>query len=172
MKKLLTLIGAGLFALTFLIIVPGISDAEAAAFMKIADIKGESTDKDHQGWIVVESVSNLPMEPTGSAGTGERQRGSVVVTKTFDKASPKLQEASNSGKRFSKIIIEVAGYGGSRATYLKYELKNVMITSFSVNDPGTSGGVPMETITFSYTKIEWDYKEQHKKKREKKYKKK
>ncbi|MEE8294852.1 MAG: type VI secretion system tube protein Hcp [Sphingomonadales bacterium] len=160
MKKLLTFLSAGLFALAVLIILPGISDAEAAAFMKIADIKGESTDKDHKGWIVIDSISSPLSEvaaTSGTSATGARRTEPLVLTKAVDKASPKLQQATNSGKVFPKVIIEVAEYGGSRATYLKYELTNVMITSYSVNDPGTSGGVPMETITFKYSKIEYKY---------------
>lgn len=168
MKKLLTLMSAGFLALAVLIILPGISSADAAAFMKIADIKGEASDKEHQGWIIIESIS--PALSGLAEATGRRQQKTLVITKTFDKASPKLQQASNSGKRFPTVIIEVAEYGGSRATYLKYELKNVMITSYSVNDPGTSGGVPMETVTFTYSKIGYKYDAQ-KEKREKKYKK-
>lgn len=168
MKKLLTLMSTGFLALAVLIILPGISSADAAAFMKIADIKGEASDKDHQDWIIIESMSP-PLKPTGQA-TGRRQHKPLTITKTVDKASPMLQRASNSGRVFPTVIIEVSKYGGNRATYLKYELTNVMITSYSVNDPGTAGEVPMESFSLNYSEIEYKYDAQ-KEKREKKYKK-
>ncbi|MCH8347254.1 MAG: type VI secretion system tube protein Hcp [Proteobacteria bacterium] len=169
MKKLLTLLSAGFMAFAVVLFLPRINSADAAAFMKIADIKGEASDKDHKDWIVIESISP-PLKPTARAA-GRRQHKPLTVTKAVDKASPKLHQASNSGKVFPTVIIEVAEYGGSRATYLKYELKNVMITSYSVNDSGTSGEVPMETITFSYSKIEYKYDEGEAEKMRKKRKK-
>ena len=54
-----------------------------------------------------------------------------------------------SGKHMKKVIVE-SNYGGARATYLKYELQNVRITSYTTSG---SGANMTETITLSYQKI-------------------
>ena len=33
-------------------------EADAAAFMKLGDIKGEATDNEHKDWIIIESMSS------------------------------------------------------------------------------------------------------------------
>lgn len=52
-------------------------------------------------------------------------------------------ETADSGEVIPKLEIErTANYGGSRATYLKYELTNVQVTAFDVNASGNNGNSP------------------------------
>ncbi|MEE8259296.1 MAG: type VI secretion system tube protein Hcp, partial [Sphingomonadales bacterium] len=51
-----------------------------------------------------------------------------------------------------EIHVQTSEYGGSRATYLKYELTNVMVTSFQTAST-TAGDVAMEEITLNYESI-------------------
>ncbi len=136
-----------------LFIFSGINPADAASYMKIADIKGESTDNEHKDWIDVLSMSS-PDSSTSTSTTGKRQHKPITITKAVDKASPMLQSASISGKVFPKVEIHVSAssYGGSRATYLKYELKNVMITSYQTGG-SAAGDVPMEDFSLNYESI-------------------
>ena len=84
-------------------------------------------------------------------------RGDLTITKQVDASSPKLQEACASGKVFPKVeISNPQSYGGSRATYLKYELKNVMVTSCSTGS-ADGGTVPTEMISLNYEKISYHY---------------
>jgi len=146
--------------------------AGAAAYIKIDGIDGEATDKDHQGWIEIESISSrMDLSPRSIAATpaseadGSRRRGSVVledvtITKSPDKASPQILEAVCKGKVIPKVDVYLsASDGGSRATYLKYELKNVMVTSYSVH---TSGGsdVPVEEFSLNFEEIKVTYDDQ------------
>ncbi len=128
--------------------------AEAAGYLKFEGVKGESSDKDHQDWIDVLSVRWDTQKPATSA-TGERVMrprmgaGSVTITKRVDKASPALMQRNSSGRHMDKVVID-ATYGGARATYMKYELQDVRITSITT---GGSGAAMTETITLKYQKI-------------------
>ena len=153
----------GLFAAT---------SAGAAVFMKISDIKGESTDTtdhDHEGWIVVESLSTSMNVAPSRAGTGTgatRRRSDAIVedvslTKHVDKASAKLAEAVCKGETIPKVEIHVtASYtDAGRQTYYKYELTNVMVTSYSVSNSGGSER-PVENITLNFGEVKVTYDQQ------------
>src|SRR2546422_2269450 len=70
-----------------------------AAFMQMKGIEGESTDKGHDKWILIESMSSaIHRSVTDGARDMERVRGrttcaDVVVVRQLDKSSTKLQEA-------------------------------------------------------------------------------
>ena len=143
---------AGLLAIGILAIeAPA---AGAAGFLKFEGVKGEATDKDHQDWIDVIAV-NWGATRSTTTGSGVRLKqprmraGTVTVTRRVDKASPVLMRRNSSGKHMAKVIID-SSYGGARATYLKYELQNVRITSYATSG---SGANMTETITLSYQKI-------------------
>lgn len=164
MIKELGLVAIGAIALTMTLI--GTSDeAEAAAFLKFEGVDGESTDQAHDKWIDVLSFSHSMHIPVGATAGTTRERASAVVedftiTKELDKSSPKISEKLLMGEVIPKVEIELtANYGGSRATYLKYELTNVMVTSYSISGSGQSGDVPMESISLNFEEIKVTYTE-------------
>ncbi len=62
-----------------------------------------------------------------------------MITTVYEKSTVKLQEAAAKGKVFPKVEIHIpSNYGGARATYLKYELKNVQVTSVQVNSSSSN----------------------------------
>ena len=102
----------------------------------------------------------------GGGATGQtRRRGvatvdDVVITKELDKSSPKLAEAVLSGKVFPKVEIHnTATYGEGRATFLKYELKNVAITSHSISASGHGDAVPHENMSLNFEEVKKTYVE-------------
>lgn len=135
-----------------------------AAYIKFDGIDGESVDAKHKAWIDLESVGHT-LHKTGAGETGTaRRRGSVVIedmqcTKLLDKSSPKIGEAVCQGKVFPKVEIEftTTTTGDSRQTYLKYELENVLITSYSVS--GASQGKPMESFSLNVESYKVTYTE-------------
>jgi len=105
-----------------------------ALFIKFDGVDGEAQDKDHKSWSDILAFS-WGIHKAGAGATGQtRRRGvatveDVVVTKEYDKSSVKLAESVLSGKIFPKVEIHnTATYGEGRATFLKYELKNVMVS--------------------------------------------
>ncbi len=154
-----TIAVAAVFLVT-LAVIP----TEAGVYMKLGDIDGESTAADgHKDWIIIESVSaRMDISPRSVAAGATQPRADLthddfVLTKSVDAASPKLAEAVCKGKVFPKVEIEMtSSYGGARATYLKYELKNVMVTSYSVNASGADA-VPVENFTLNFEEVKVSY---------------
>ncbi len=148
-----------------LVVALALPMAGAGVYMKIEGMGGDSTaaDDPHKDWIIIESMSaRMDIAPRSVAAGATQPRTSLthddfVLTKSVDKASPKLAEAVCKGKVFPKVEIDLtATYGGSRATYMKYELKNVRVTSYSVNASG-SGDVPVENFSLNFEEVKVSY---------------
>ena len=146
--------------------------ADAAAYIKIGDIKGEAADTDHKEWIDILSVSQSITRGEGLTGQSRRRGdvvlGDIVCVKELDKSSPKLAEAVCTGAIIPSIEIELtrpvpnADGTTGRVVYLRYELKNVMITSYSVNGSAQGEDVPMEDFSLNFEEIKVTYTEQDK----------
>jgi len=154
-----------LLMMTFLLIFT-LSVVDAAAYIKFDGVDGEAKDPSHEGWSEISSFSQAIHQPSGGATGIARRRGSVImediiVTKELDKSSPKLQEGIALGTRFPKVEIDLTtSYGdGERETYYRYELENVMVTSYSVSGSGDFEELPTEEMTLNYEKIKVTYKE-------------
>ena len=122
--------------------------AAAAGYLKLGDIKGESTDDRHRNEIEVLSWS------WGTSRTGAQTRptsgpGTLTITKAVDKSSPQLLQASTSGRKFDQMTVTLPPRPGERARTVT--LRGVVIASVQRSD---SGDVPTESISFNFTKIE------------------
>lgn len=158
MTKEITLIAITVCAIT-LALVGNVSDADAAAYMKFDGIDGEALEKDHGGWSDILSFSQAIHKPGEGATGATRTRGAAIVedltlTKELDKSSPKLAESILMGKVFPKVEIQLASNAG---VYFAYELKNVMITSYSIS--GGADGMPMEEFSLNFEEIKVTYTE-------------
>lgn len=137
-----------------------------AGFIKIGDIKGECTDADHQDWIDLLSFSQSLHSPQSGATGVARRRGDVVledihVSKLLDKSSPKLAEAVCNGKVFDKVELHLSASisDEAREAYYKYELKQVLVTSYSVSGATQSSDPPAEDISLNFEEIKVTYVE-------------
>mgnify|MGYP003573644375 CR=1 FL=1 len=134
-------------------------------FAKYDGVDGESKDANHDKWIDVLSVDWGAHKPGGGSTGQSRRRGNVVtedmqLTVEFEKSTPKLQEKMNMGEVIPKLEIEqTANYGGARETYLKYELKNVQVTSISTNASGNDESPPTVTIGNNFEEYKITYTE-------------
>ncbi len=140
-----------------------------ALFIKFDGVDGEAKDKDHKQWSDLLSMS-WGVHKAGAGATGQtRRRGvatvdDVVITKEFDKSSPKLAEAVLSGKVFPKVEIHnTATYGENRCTYLKYELKHVAVTSHNISAAGGGDAVPHENMSLNFEEVKETYVEYNEK---------
>jgi type VI secretion system secreted protein Hcp len=135
------------------------------AFLKIDDIKGESTDDKHKDWIEVLSYSHGLSQPTtasassGGARTAERcNHSDFSIVKTLDAASPKLALFCCNGKHIPKVKIELCRASEDKTKYMEYLMTDVIISS--VRPGGSAHGgetLPLEEVSFNYGKIEWTY---------------
>ena len=107
------------------LLVFSVNDSYADVFLKIGDIKGESTDNDHGEWIELLSFTQSINDSVSSEGAN-----SFVISKNIDRSTPKLVEAITRGTIFSEVVIDVC----DRTCYKKIVLKNVMISSYAISD--------------------------------------
>lgn len=141
----------GRYSLLIAIIIGLVSGpVNAAIFMFIPGIPGESHDANHDMWIDVLA--------TGGSFT-QNSCGEFVVTKETDKAFPLLVASVVSGSTFSESIqVEyTANYGGSRATYSTITLDGASITSISTSASGNDEALPFENITIEASSITIEY---------------
>ena len=137
-------------------------------FIKIGDIKGESTDKSHKDEIDVLAWSwgmsqSGTMHISKGGGAGKVNIQDLSITKWVDSATPNLMAACSSGKHFPEATLVVRKAGGdSPLEYLKIKLSEVLISSVST---GGSGGEDRltENVSLNFGKVEVSYQPQDEK---------
>ena len=127
-------------------------------FIKIEGVNGESTDRDHQGWIEVQSFSwgsSGGAEPRGVSAPDPGAPGSLSITKFMDKASPSLLRACLTGGSLGDAEVHWMQTSPGRNDYPVYFLRNVTLSSC-----GGSGGEdrPTENVTLNFSKIDIEYR--------------
>jgi type VI secretion system secreted protein Hcp len=133
----------------------------AGAWMKLSGLNGESTDEVHSDWIEVSSLE------WGASGTqnpavhsvrrcagfrsGELVVGDLTLTRYSDASSSQLVLACTEGRHFPGMVVEIATSQSEVGRYIRYDLQDAMITSYSIE---TSGDRPTESFSFDYAKAE------------------
>ena len=137
-----------------------------AAYIKFDGIDGESVDKNHKKWSDLLSFGQAIHQPGGSSTGAAKKRGNVILediscSKLLDKSSPKIAEAVCKGRTFKKVEIELSAQvsDSGRSTYYKYELKNVLVTSYNVSGAGQSDDAPAEDFSLNFEEIKVTYTE-------------
>jgi type VI secretion system secreted protein Hcp len=136
------------------------------AFLKISTLPGESTDEKHKDWIEVISYSHgVSQQATastrsgvGSGGSGRTDHQDFSITKTLDKASPKLALACCKGEHIPEETVNLCRPTGDKQVYMVYKLTDVIVSSAQVGGSTKSDEArPSEQVSFNYGKIEWTY---------------
>ncbi|MEO8056539.1 MAG: type VI secretion system tube protein Hcp [Acidobacteriota bacterium] len=133
-------------------------------YMQYEGVPGEATTAGHDKWIEVSSIqwaTPLPAVPRAPApaGVASGGPGRVLLMKRVDKASPLLSKAAATGRLVPAVQLDVPKTGGQGSSpYMRYELKNVMVSSFSAG--GGGGGTATESLSLNFTRIEFAYEEQ------------
>jgi type VI secretion system secreted protein Hcp len=136
------------------------------AYLQLGEIKGESADSAHQGWIECESVNWSIRQPksatssTAGGHTAERaELSDVTFHKICDLASPLLAQHCAMGKTIPKAKFEFyrADGNGTRVKYYEVELENVMIGHVA---QGVAAGGMNDSIGLKFSKVKWRYTQQ------------
>ncbi len=135
--------------------------AQGKGFINIKGVKGESTDKSHDGWIDLLSI-DLGLNSGllgGRAGSRSSWRGhnAIQVVKKIDKASPLLLKSASRGEKLGTVVLEfVTRDSQGTPSYLKLTMTDVVISSVT---PSGSGGDdrPTETVSLSFKTVKWEY---------------
>jgi type VI secretion system secreted protein Hcp len=133
-------------------------------FIKLAGVKGEATDAGHQEWVRAESLS-ADIFRSIAEGAKDQQRsrghttvGDVVVVRQLDRSSTKLQENCANGTFFDEVEIHLCTQvKNQNEPYLKYKLKNVIISGYSCHAVESGNPLPSEEVTLNCTEAEWTY---------------
>jgi type VI secretion system secreted protein Hcp len=127
------------------------------AFLKIEGVDGESTDEKHANWIEIDSFQWGMSRTAAAPGTvGKLEVSPFTVTKKIDKATPKLFLHCCMGDPIPSAMLELTRpEGPEEKPYLKIELSNCMISSYSLG--GGSGQLPVDSFSLNFTKVTMTY---------------
>ncbi len=129
-------------------------------FLEIEGVEGESTAAGHKGSIEVLSWSwGVSQTATGGGGgsggavTAREKTGHVTLIKRIDKATPLLFKRVVDGTHIPRVVVQLTREDGQ--TYLRYELKDVVISSIVHAGDLDGDGCPDETLelTLGGTKL-------------------
>jgi type VI secretion system secreted protein Hcp len=137
----------------------------STTFVKIGDIKGESTDAKHKDEIAVESWSWGASNPGSPATGGGGGAGNVSFTELtfvhrFDRATPLLWKACATGQHIRDATLAATKAGKGQQDFLIIKMNDVLITSLSVSDSNGAGAAPMEQVSMKFSKVDVEYRPQ------------
>ena len=130
-------------------------------YWEVEGIKGESPEENHKDWIKCLSLNYgfmHPCEASGSSGSrvmGKSERTDITIMKEVDLSSCQLMTRAINGKPFGKMVFHIVRQSGDKANVLVITLENVVITSIQASAGG--GGVPNESVSLDYNKININY---------------
>lgn len=136
-------------------------------FLEIDGIKGESTDDKHKEWIDLESWSWGETQSGSHAAGGGGGAGKVSMqdfhfVMKMNKASPRLMEACATGKHIPKGKLVCRKAGGKQEDFLTVSFSDLLISSYQTGGSAHGDVLPMDQISFNFSKIEVEYKVQNK----------
>jgi type VI secretion system secreted protein Hcp len=137
------------------------------AFLKLSDIKGESTDSKHKDEIQIESfsfgVSNSgSASHGGGAGAGKASFQDFSFVTPLTSASPQLFLACASGKHLKEGLLTIRKSGEKATDFYKVKFSDILISSYQEGGaPDGESAVPMDQISFNFAKIEISYTRQN-----------
>ena len=128
-----------------------------AAYLKLGDLNGESTDARYRGWIPLESFSlgqSLGAAPGGGGGSGQTsvKSNDIFVTKLSDRTTADIMKASTKGRHFDHAIICIMGMpeGSVGSAFL---MEDVLITGMQFSGGGGGESKPLETLSLNFRKM-------------------
>jgi len=136
-------------------------------FLKIDGIKGESKDSKHKDSIEIVSWSWGVTQPAtmssgGGGGAGKASFGDLSLMHTIDAASPNLALHCANGKHIPSVTLTQRKAGEDQQDFLIFKMSDVIISSVQIS--GADGaGLPSESFSLNYAKVEMEYKPQNEK---------
>ena len=134
-------------------------------FLKLDDIKGESTDAKHKDEIDIESFQwglSQTAAPIGGGGSvGKASFQDFSFTADISTASPQLFLACASGEHIKEGVITVRKPGTSGPLeYYTVKLTDCLVSLYN-QAAVADGDLPMDEFALNYSKIEITYRPQN-----------
>lgn len=126
------------------------------------EIKGQSTVDGHAGWIHVDSMQfgvgrSIAAQAAGSAKreVSSPSISEVTFSRQTDMASPELFFQACGGVSLGKCEIHLLQVIENKPqVYLKIELEEAMISSYSTS---SGGDIPSDSFSVNFAKISYQY---------------
>lgn len=139
------------------------------AYLKIDGVPGESSMTGFEDQIEVLSYNHGIVQPSagsrssaGGATTGRSEHHDFTITKEIDKASPLLYVKCSDGSHIENVVLTLCRAGGTTPVpFMEFKLSECVVSN--VAPSGSKEGLPIETVSFNYGKIEWTYTAQKRK---------
>lgn len=134
---------------------------------KQGKVEGSVTQKGREGTILVQGLAHevrIPRDRQNGSATSSRVHEPMTVTKTVDKASPKLYQMLTTGEELKSV--EVKWYridpAGREEHYFTTKLEGAVIVSVKPSlpnclDPQFENLSHMEDVSFTYRKAIWTW---------------
>jgi type VI secretion system secreted protein Hcp len=138
------------------------------AFLKLTGIKGESADAKHKGEIDILSFSVGASQTGhghvgGGSGAGKIDVADIVITKYVDAATVDLFKYCATGKHIDEAVLVCRKAGGTPLEFLKYTMKQVLISRVDIAGSSQGDVRPHETISLHFRSFEQTYTPQDEK---------
>jgi len=136
-------------------------NAQAAIFMKLDGVDGESLVKGHENEIEILSWS-FGLSNTGSiaagggGGAGKVTFQDLSVTKFADKATPVLMLSTANGKHYRQAILTLERSAERPFVYYRITMEDVIVTSVQTGG-SASESRPTESVSFNFAKVKVEY---------------
>jgi type VI secretion system secreted protein Hcp len=135
------------------------------AFLKIDGVQGESLDSKHTneiellgyGWGESQSGS---FSSNQGGGSGKVHFQDFHFTMPVNSASPPLFLKCATGEHIASATLTIRKAGKEQQEYLKYEFKDLLVSSYQTGGSASSGVLPTDQITFNYTQVKVTYRPQ------------
>lgn len=138
---------------------PVAAPAAESIFLKLGDIKGESTDSKHKDEIVILSYTQ---SWANGGGTTKVNCNDVRVTKVIDKSSTALIMGVVTNKHYPTAVITFRNAGKSQIEYYKVTLTDVLLNSISQTDTSPTDATSiLEQVSMTAAKFKFQYTPQN-----------
>ena len=139
---------------------------------KSGEVKGSVTQKGREDSIMVHAYSHEIVTPRDAASglpTGKRMHKALIITKEIDKASPILYNIMVNNENIPKWELlfwrpQMVAKAGTGAEVQFYTIKLTNANIAQMHEylldnkiPANMPIPPMETVSFTYQKIEWTW---------------
>jgi len=136
-----------------------------AIYMKLEGITGSATAKGHEDEIVIENIQfgagrgiSMEIGDVQNRASAKPTISEISITKNVCKATAQLLQSmlvTSGGVAAEIFVTETSEAEGADRTYIAITLRDVMVSSFNVG--ASKEGMPHETLSLSFTKINFDY---------------
>jgi type VI secretion system secreted protein Hcp len=130
-------------------------------------IEGSCDQTGREGTILCQAFQHdisIPRDPQTGQPSGLRVHNPLVVTKFYDKASPKLYQALTSGERMTDVTMKWyrIDNAGIEEHYFTIKLEDAIVVSIkpyvpNCLDPHYESYGHMEDVAYTYRKIIWTW---------------